>query len=52
MAGRVKLGNFGHQINSDIHLQTLEIQMKQLLMSRLFRIFTVCFVNLVLYYNN
>ena len=33
----VKLGNFGHQINSDIHLQTVEIQM-----SRLIRIFTVC----------
>ena len=24
---RVKSGNFGHQVNSDIHLQTVEIQM-------------------------
>ena len=23
---KVKSGNFGHQVNSDIHLQTLEIQ--------------------------
>ena len=43
---RVKLGNFGHQVNSDIHLQTLEIQLRRLLMSRLIRIFTVCLVNL------
>ena len=28
---RVRSGNFGHQVNSDIHLQTVEIQM----MSRL-----------------
>ena len=26
---RVKSGNFGHQVNSDIHLQTVEIQMRQ-----------------------
>ena len=38
---RVKSGNFGHQVNSDKHLQTVEI-----LMSRLIRILTVCFVNL------
>ena len=25
---RVKLGSFGHQVNSDIHLQTVEIQMR------------------------
>ena len=43
---RVKSGNFGHQVNSDIHLQTVEIQMRRLLMSRLIRIFTVCLVNL------
>ena len=38
---RVKSGNFGHQVNSDIHLQTVDIQMRRLLMSRLIRIFTV-----------
>ena len=43
---RVKLSNFGHQVNSDIRLQTVEIQMRRLLMSRLIRIFTVCLVNL------
>ena len=43
---RVKLGNFGHQVNSDKRLQTVEIQMRRLLMSRLIRIFTVCLVNL------
>ena len=41
---KVKSGNFGHQVNSDIiRLQTVEIQM----MSRLIRIFTVCLVNLI-----
>ena len=44
---RVKSGNLGHRVNSDIHLQTVEIQMRRLLMSRLIRIFTVCLVNLV-----
>ena len=44
---RVKSGKFGHQVNSDIHLQTVEIQM-----SRLIRIFTVCLVNLFFYSNN
>ena len=39
---RVKTGNFGHQVNSDIHLQTVKILMRRLLMSRLIRIFTVC----------
>ena len=43
---KVKSGNLGHQVNSDIHLQTVEIQMRRLLMSRLIRIFTVCLVNL------
>ena len=43
---RVKSGKFGHQVNSDTHLQTVEIQMRRLLMSRLIRIFTVCLVNL------
>ena len=42
---KVKSGNFRHQVNSEIHLQTVEIQMRRLLMSRLIRIFTVCFVN-------
>ena len=42
----VKSGIFGHQVNSDTHLQTVEIQMRRLLMSRLIRIFTVCLVNL------
>ena len=32
---RVKSGNFGHQVNSDIHLHTVEIQMRRLLKSRL-----------------
>ena len=49
---RVKSGNFGHQVNSDIHLQTMEIQMRRLLMSRLTRIFTICLVNLFFYSNN
>ena len=43
---RVKSDKFGHQINSDTRLQTVEIQMRRLLMSRLIRIFTVCLVNL------
>ena len=41
---RVKSGKFRHQVNSDTHLQTVEIQMRRLLMSRLIRIFTVCLV--------
>ena len=48
--GRVKSGKFGHQVNSDTHLQTVEIQMRRLLMSRLIRIFTVCLVNF--FYSN
>ena len=48
---KVKAGNFGHQVNSDIHLQTMEIQMRRLLMSRLIMIFTVCYFNIILYYN-
>ena len=43
---KVKSGKFGHQVNSDTHLQTVEIQMRRLLMSRLIRIFTVYLVNL------
>ena len=43
---RVKSGKFGHQVNSDTHLQTVEIQMRRLLMSRRIRIFTVFLVNL------
>ena len=42
---RVKSGNFGHQVNSDIHLQTVEIQMRRLHMSRLIRSFTFCLAN-------
>ena len=45
-ASRVKSGNFGHRVNSEIHLQTVEIQIRRLLMSRLIRIFTVCFLYL------
>ena len=47
--GKVKSGKFGHQVNSDTYLQTVEIQMRRLLMSRLIRIFTVCLVNLFLF---
>ena len=47
---RVKSGNFEHQVNSDIYLQTVEIQMRRLLMRRLIRIFTVCLVSL--FYSN
>ena len=43
---RIKSGKFGHQVNSDAHLQTVEIQLRRLLMSRIIRIFTVCLVNL------
>ena len=42
----VRSDEFGHQVNSDTCLQTVEIQMRRLLMSRLKRIFTVCLVNL------
>ena len=44
MKGKVrKLRTSG---NSDIRLQTVEIQMRRLLMSRLIRCVTVCLVNL------
>ena len=46
---RVKSGKFGHQVKSDSRLQTVEIQMRRLLMSRLIRIITVCLVNLFLF---
>ena len=46
---RVKSGEFGHQVNSDSRLQTVEIQMRRLLMSRLIRIITVCLVNLFVF---
>ena len=49
---RVKSSKFGHQVNSDIHLQTVEIQMRRLLMSRLIGILTVCLVNLLLHSSN
>ena len=41
---RVKSGNFGHQVNSGIRLQTVEIQM-----GRLIRSFTSCLVSLLLF---
>ena len=44
---RVKSGYFGQQINSDIRLQTVKIQMKRLVKSRLIRIFAFCLVNLI-----
>ena len=44
--GRVKSGNFGHQVNSDTHLQIVKILMRRLLMTRLIRIFIVCSFNL------
>ena len=47
LISRVKSDKFGHQVNSDTHLQTVEIQMRRLLVSRLIRIFTVCLVNLI-----
>ena len=31
----IKSGNFGQRVNSAIHLQTVEIQIRRLLMSRL-----------------
>ena len=43
-SSRVKSGKFGHQVNSDTRLQTVGIQMRRLLKSRLSRIFTVCLV--------
>ena len=46
-----KSGKFGHQVTLDTHLQTVEIQMRRLFMSRLIRIFTVCLVN-YFYSNN
>ena len=44
---RVETGKFGQRVNSDIPLQTVEILMRRLNMSRLIRIFTVCPVNFV-----
>ena len=41
---RVKSGNFRTQVNSDMHLQTVYIQIRRLLMSRLIGIFTVYLV--------
>ena len=37
----VKSGNFRHQVNSDIHLHTVEIQMRWVLMSSPIGMFTV-----------
>ena len=33
IVGTAKSGNFGHKVYSDIHLQTVVIQMRRLLMS-------------------
>ena len=44
LSARVNLGQFGHQVNSDTYLQTVEFQMRRLLMSRFIRIFTVFLV--------
>ena len=38
----VKSGNLGHRVNSDIRLQTVEIQMRRVLMSPLIGLFNVC----------
>ena len=47
-ASRVKSGIFGNQVNSDIHLQTVEIQMRRLLI----RIFIqLCLFNIYFYSN-
>ena len=43
---RLKLGNFGHRLNSDIHMQTVEILMRRLLMS------ISLFVLLIYFYSN
>ena len=43
---RVNSGSFGHQVNSDTHLQNGGNPDERLLMSRLIRIFTVCLVDL------
>ena len=42
---RVKSGYFGHQVNSDIYLQTVEIQIRRLLLGRLI----ICLVNYFLF---
>ena len=44
---RVKSGNLGQRVNSDIRLQTVKIQMRRPIKSRLIGIFTVCSVNLI-----
>ena len=49
LPGRVKSGKFGHQVNSDTHLQIVLIQMRRLFMSRHIRIFTMCLGNLFLF---
>ena len=36
---RVKSGNFGQRVNSDIHFQTVKIQMRRLLISSGFSLF-------------
>ena len=48
LISRVKSGNFGQRVNSDIRLQTVKIQMRRLIKSHLIRIFAVCLVNLIL----
>ena len=44
---RVKSGNLRQRVNSDIRLQTVKIQMRRPIKSRLIGIFTVCLVNLI-----
>ena len=45
----VKSGNFGHEVNSEIHMQTMELKT---LLCFILQIFTVCFVDKFLYSNN
>ena len=46
---KIKSGKFGRRVNSDTDLQTVIIQMRRLLRSRLIRIFTACLGNLFLF---
>ena len=48
---RVKSGNFGHQVNSDIHLQTVKSRVRRLLMSRLIWILH-CLLSLFIFYSS
>ena len=48
----VKSRNFGHRVNSDTHFQTVEIQIRRRLMSRLIRMISVCLVGYYFYSND